>query len=443
MKPKLLSTLACLCILCFACRKYNNEITTTLYQDPIKQGAINYIVSQLNSTDLSMVDLSSVELSKLNDTLTMLNVSMKDKSSSEKIFLTYDKNGFSGNWVQFDYKGSYDNGVISTRSFDNQLTHKVSFINGKVVKLIVKDHGQTNITVVRHPKVNIPGSDRVISIKLSQAVQLTEVPGGGNTLPDVVVTGYIYNYGNVLHQLYSLYYINYGAGLRYTYSANPPNSSVSPAGGVTINSFSGPNAIGNIGDYNNCFDNVPGADHKYTITLCVDQPAASSRSSWGYSSNGSSGSSNGGNPVDVGHSFVILTEVTPQKTITRNVGFYPAGSVSPLEPTDVGQLNNNESHFYDVALTVTVTSSQFFGAINFINGYAGRLYDLNNNNCTNFALGAMSAAGINILTATGSWPGGSGKDPGDLGEDIRAMALSPNMLRSSTYTSHPNAGSCY
>jgi hypothetical protein len=228
-------------------------------------------------------------------------------------------------------------------------------------------------------------------MQLSQAVQVTEVPDGSHELPPVTVTGYIYkSTNNALRTLYAMYYLNYNQRLRYSYSTTPPNSGISPAGGVSINSFSGPNVIGNVNDYNKCFTNVPGSDYKYTITLCVDQPAASSRSTWGYSQNGSSGSSNGGSPVDVGHTFLILTEITPKGTITRNIGFYPRGGVSPLEPTDEGQLNNNESHFYDVALTVSVTNSQFFSALNYINqtGKPGTFYDLKGNNCTNFGLNA-------------------------------------------------------
>lgn len=443
MKPKLLFAAICFCFINVACRKNDSAKFIAHYQNPVKQKAVDYIKTQLSSEDLDKLDLSSIQSFKMNDTLTMLEVFMRDTSATQRIFLNYDQKDFTGNWVDFNYKGSFQNGVIRTWSFDDQVTHEVSFINGKVKKLIVQDHGHTRITVVRHPKTNIPGSDKVVTTQVSQAVEVTEIPDdGGGTLPPVTVVGYINNTANVLHQLYAMYYLNYTPSVMYSYSTTPPSSGISPAGGVTINGFSGPNVIGNIGDYNNCFDNVPGADHKYTITICVDQPSAASRSAWGYSQAGSSGSASGGNPVDVGHTFLILKEVAPQKTITRNVGFYPVGNVSPLDPTDAGQLNNNEAHYYDVALTVTVTSSQFTNAINYINNFSA-LYDLNDNNCTSFALGAMAAAGINISTTSGSWPGGGGKDPGDLGEDIRTMTLSSNMARSSKYTAHPNVGSCH
>jgi hypothetical protein len=71
----------------------------------------------------------------MNNQLTVLEISMQEKSKQEKIFLDYDQNGFSGNWVAFDYKDSFQNGVIRSRSFDNQLTHEASFVDGKVVKV--------------------------------------------------------------------------------------------------------------------------------------------------------------------------------------------------------------------------------------------------------------------------------------------------------------------
>lgn len=441
MKTKLFFTLLCLCIIYFACRKNNSEIAAARYQDPVKQGAADFITSQLNDEDLSLLDLNSIESFKISDTLTMMRISLKDKLNKEKVFLTYENSGYSGNWVKFNYKGSYETGTITTRSFDNELTREVSFVNGKPIKFTVTDHGKTNITVLRHTKTKLPGSNQVVTMQISEAVQVTEVPSSDGWLPPVTVYGYIYKSKQTLRNLYSTYYVNYKPGLKYSYSTTPPSEGAFDA--LTINAFSGPNAIGNIGDYNHCFDNVPGTDHKYTITICVDQPAASSRSSWAYSPGGSSGSASGGTPVDVGHTFLILTEVTPQKTITRNVGFYPYSGVSPVDPVDVGQLNNNEAHFYDVAVTATITSSQFFSALNFINGYSSKSYDLNNNNCTNFALGAMTAAGVNILATTGSWIGGSGKNPGDLGEDLRIMPLSSNMTRKTKYTSHSNRGNCY
>lgn len=48
-------------------------------------------------------------------------------------------------------------------------------------------------------------------------------------------------------------------------------------------------------------------------------------------------------------------------------------------------------------------------------------YNLNTHNCTDMALGAATAVGVTIQAAQGTWPKGGGFNPGDLGEDLRAL----------------------
>ncbi|HEY5391842.1 MAG TPA: hypothetical protein VIJ57_06995, partial [Hanamia sp.] len=150
------------------------------------------------------------------------------------------------------------------------------------------------------------------------------------------------------------------------------------------------------------------------------------------------------NPVNVGHTFLILTEISPTETTTRNVGFYPQNSVNPSSPIDEGQLNNNEQHPYNISLTIDINNSQFFNILNFISQVASsnQNYDLNNYNCTSFSIRASLAGDINLPSTIGTWTGGSGNDPGDLGEDIRSMPLQSNMTRSTTEIDHPNLGNC-
>jgi hypothetical protein len=96
-------------------------------------------------------------------------------------------------------------------------------------------------------------------------------------------------------------------------------------------------------------------------------------------------------------------------------------------------------------LTITVDNGQFFNILNYISqgNNAGFLYDLNTNNCTSFVLHALDAGNVVLPATTGTWPyGGFGYDPGDLGEDIRNMSLSPNMTRNTSYNYHPNKYTC-
>jgi hypothetical protein len=246
------------------------------------------------------------------------------------------------------------------------------------------------------------------------------------------------------------------AGCSYEYeSLAPQNESSGPTstGIGTLGALNGINAaalvvisggnnvIANITDYFKCFTNVAGSTQTYTVTVCVDEPDPGTREAWRFSGSGSSGT---GNPVDAGHTFLILSETYGLTRIVRNVGFYPVGSVNPYSPKDQGELNDDESHPYDIALTIGVTNSQFFSILSSlaVGNSSGYLYNVNTNNCTTFVINAMNSASIALPSTIGNWTGGSGNDPGDLGEDIRIMNLSSNMIRSLVFNNHPNVGTC-
>jgi len=162
---------------------------------------------------------------------------------------------------------------------------------------------------------------------------------------------------------------------------------------------------------------------------------------------GASGSSSAsGNPIDAGHAFLILTENYGGTTITRNVGFYPATNVSPSNSSSQGSLNDNELHSYNISGSFTVNNAQFFNILNYVTqaNNAGYLYNLNSNNCTTFVINSLAQAGIYLPRTMGTWLGGAGDDPGDLGEDIRNNNI-PGMAVNTaggTTSSHYNQGQC-
>ena len=244
------------------------------------------------------------------------------------------------------------------------------------------------------------------------------------------------------------------AGCDYEYLADPEGPGLPPARipqlarpniplAVTITPPT--NIIANIQDYIKCFSNYGGSDHTYTVTVCVDQPDPGTREAWALTSTGVAGSSSGANPVDAGHTFLVLSENFSGYSIVRNIGFYPQTNVYPWASSAQGQLNDDDGHSYNISLTITVNNGQFFNILNYISqgNNSGYMYDLNTNNCTSFALHALQAGNINLPATVGSWPdGGFGYDPGDLGEDIRNMQVSSNMTRNTTYNDHPNKYNC-
>jgi hypothetical protein len=227
-------------------------------------------------------------------------------------------------------------------------------------------------------------------------------------------------------------------------SNSPGSGGASGASSFTV--LPGNSVIKSIKTYFQCFTNVGGTDHTYTVTVCVDQPDPGTRTPWSFSGSGSSGSSSGDNPVYAGHAFLILTETYGYTTITRNVGFYPAGNVNPASNTSQGALNDDETHAYNISGSFTVNSAQFFTILNFISqgNSQGYLYDLNTNNCTTFVINAVAQVGITLPRTIGTWVDGAGNDPGDLGEDLRQNNITGMTLNLSggTFNSHLNVGQC-
>jgi hypothetical protein len=230
-------------------------------------------------------------------------------------------------------------------------------------------------------------------------------------------------------------------------SMGPGAGGASGANGPsTVTVLPGNSVIKSIKTYFQCYTNVGGSDHTYTVTVCVDQPDPGTRTPWTSGQNGSSGSSAGNNPFNVGHAFLMLTETYGNTTITRNVGFYPAGNVNPLEITSQGSLNDDETHSYNISGSFAVTDAQFFNVLNFVSqgNTPGYLYNLNTNNCTTFVINAVAQAGINLPSTIGTWLDGAGNDPGDLGEDLRTGNV-PGMtlnVNGGTSSSHFNVGQC-
>jgi hypothetical protein len=151
------------------------------------------------------------------------------------------------------------------------------------------------------------------------------------------------------------------------------------------------------------------------------------------------------NPINTGHTFLILSESYGSTTITRNIGFYPSTIIYPPSAlTASGQFNDDDTHTYDISGTLTVNNAQFFQILNFVSSSntPAFIYNLNSNNCTTFVLNAVAQAGINLPRTFGTWPDGTGVDPGDLGEDIRTDKIPGMTVNTAPTNNHQNVGQC-
>jgi len=256
------------------------------------------------------------------------------------------------------------------------------------------------------------------------------------------------------------YYWSEDAGCDYYYIADAGGTGGSAGIGGSAGGGSGPltkpvtatvlitpgrSVIQSVSQYFQCFTNVGGSDHTYTVTVCVDQPVAGTRTAWALTSGGISGTVDANNPINTGHTFLILNESYGSTTITRNIGFYPSTIVYPPSAlTAPGQFNDDATHTYNISGTFTLNNAQFFQILNFISSSntPAFIYNLNSNNCTTFVLNAVAQTGINLPRTYGTWPGGTGDNPGDLGEDIRTGNISGMNVNTAPANNHQNIGQC-
>jgi hypothetical protein len=212
---------------------------------------------------------------------------------------------------------------------------------------------------------------------------------------------------------------------------NPPPPTTPPVNGggtgtgtgtYTIPAAPTSAVVSTIADYLKCFDKtLPG-----TITIYADQPLPSHRDPYILDSN---------NVPDVGHSFISIT----QGATTRFIGYYPATPVDPfLHPEAPGKYVNDAGHHYDVKLTLTANATQFSAILSGIKAFGGT-YNLDNNNCTDFAISIANLASAGITKTLGTWAvTHQGCNPGDLGEDLRLKSASVKTAG----TAGSNAGTC-
>lgn len=212
----------------------------------------------------------------------------------------------------------------------------------------------------------------------------------------------------------------FGDNLLYTYDGSTGNW----LGEVTVIVEAPGDPIEDITEYLECFDKNSGAK----VTILVEQPKPNSSDTW---------AGTVWNPR-VGHTFVAIQ----QGGVTRVFGFYPGSGVNPMNPSASSVLVDDSGHAYHVSIEITVNASQLTNVINTAIGYTGT-YNLNSYNCTDFGIGIAAAAGVTLPDTYGSWTGGGGSNPGNLGQDLRSLTPPQNTSVNTTGGTAPsNSGTC-
>lgn len=155
-------------------------------------------------------------------------------------------------------------------------------------------------------------------------------------------------------------------------------------------------------------DGKTGAE--FALILHVKQPSPGKRKSF-------TGIDN------VGHMFISLIKYnTDHSYVCRSFGFYPDKNnffaATPLHPAAPPVLKDDALHEWDEAIGKFISHKRFLKIIKLLTKYEGRIYHLNQNNCTDFGLTVASLSGITISNTKGKWPLGRGNNPANAGQSI-------------------------
>ncbi len=149
-----------------------------------------------------------------------------------------------------------------------------------------------------------------------------------------------------------------------------------------------------------CFDITKPA----RLTIYVEQPVKGSREI----------------TAAIGHTFVGIE----QGSISRYLGFYPRKAMPSLISDQVAEIHDNSGSPYHVSISTEVTPDQLKRIIDYIVDHP-KTYFLNTYNCSDFGIDIGRKAGLNLPKTIGQYKHFffkfEGRNPSDLGEDIRAM----------------------
>jgi hypothetical protein len=126
---------------------------------------------------------------------------------------------------------------------------------------------------------------------------------------------------------------------------------------------------------------------------------------------------------NVGHMFITLIKYNDDNSIvSRSFGFYPdknsTFSATPLHPNAPSVFKDDALHNWDEAIGKFISKKRFDKIIRLLNKYEHKIYNLNQNNCTDFGLNIASIVGISISDVNGKWPLGKGNNPANAGQSI-------------------------
>ncbi len=130
----------------------------------------------------------------------------------------------------------------------------------------------------------------------------------------------------------------------------------------------------------------------------------------------------------LGHTFIGLE----QNGVVRNLGFYPLNNTAVVKNVD-SEIHDNSNSPYHISISIGISANQLKNIITYIEDYPSK-YNLNEYNCSDFGIAISERAGINLPKTVGTYSFFGkeffkGRNPSDLGEDMRGITLPTGATR--------------
>lgn len=127
--------------------------------------------------------------------------------------------------------------------------------------------------------------------------------------------------------------------------------------------------------------------------------------------------------ANTGHTFITLIKYNSDSTYASiSFGFYPKKdnplSATPIIPSTSSTFKDDSEHQWDEVLGKFISRRRFNKILALTQQYHNIAYHLCKNNCTDFGLKAAALAGLDVWQTKGSWPLGSGNNPGITGQSL-------------------------
>jgi hypothetical protein len=168
--------------------------------------------------------------------------------------------------------------------------------------------------------------------------------------------------------------------------------------------------------YIKCFSNIPDQGSTCSIEILVDIPVDNRPNRLFNYEQGSPG-----------HTFFRITKTNGSQSVSQNIGFYPNATWKMLlaQPVE-SQIVDNGQHEFNASIKMNITADQLNNTLNYLSNLSTHDYDIDDYNCTDFALEVFNQSRIGnpIEIQKGPIPGGASmytSTPGALYNKLRIM----------------------